>query len=390
MNTVSEPVSMSQEDIAQMQKRLAEFQALWKTPKQLWKIVENDTILKEMWASVKRVKSVLENEEQEKIVDLYRNLLSMLVTVVKEQEADFRRILFFDGWDTAGKGRTIREISPKLDVSFYNVVAFTGVPSEEERFKWSWFKKYQEEFLKWNKQMTMFDRSYANRCMVEAVMNYCSKESFEWYNESVHSFEERMTSEGYTFEKILLDINGKTQDERMKKRDNPWTDWKISPTDKLAKKHRKQYEHAVYEMLEHSHRETKGNPNIPTWTVIDNNTKWKWVIETIKHIVNSDPMLSEMVLEKLKSMDIKEKRKYLMLHNDVENYKDYTDENTVDKLLWDILIPDRSIVKTPRQRNYLKENTAKKEFEAKMWRPWSEKDPLVIWKSFDWRNQTGW
>jgi hypothetical protein len=25
-----------------------------------------------------------------------------------------------------------------------------------------------------------------------------------------------------------------------------------------------------------------------------------------------------------------------------------------------------------------------------MWRPWTEKDPLVIWKWFDWKNLTGW
>jgi len=48
-----------------------------------------------------------------------------LAAIIKEENYNFETIINLDGLDTAGKGRTIREVTEQLDVSFFNKVAFT-------------------------------------------------------------------------------------------------------------------------------------------------------------------------------------------------------------------------------------------------------------------------
>ena len=82
--------------------------------------------------------------------------------------------IVFEGRDTAGKGSTIKKITEFLDPKHFKIVAL-GIPTLEERA--NWFGRY-EQYLK-KGVITLFDRSWYNRGIVEPVMGYSSKEEYE-------------------------------------------------------------------------------------------------------------------------------------------------------------------------------------------------------------------
>ena len=113
-------------------------------------------------------------------------------------------------------------------------------------------------------------------------------------------------------------------------------------------------EHALYHMLD------KTDHDQAKWKVVDNNDKRKGLIEVIKIIINADPYLRDKVLERLHSKKKASKKRFFNLHPDVDSDKD------IDDVIDNILIPDRKIVKTARQKNSLMERKAKREFAEKM------------------------
>jgi len=75
--------------------------------------------------------------------------------------------IVFEGRDTAGKGATIKKIVEHLDPKFFKVVAL-GVPTKkEEKY---WFERYPD-FIK-KDRITIYDRSWYSRAIVEPVMGY--------------------------------------------------------------------------------------------------------------------------------------------------------------------------------------------------------------------------
>lgn len=174
-------------------------------------------------------------------------------------------LVILEGRDTAGKDGTIKAITEHLSPRETRVVAL-GKPSDTESAEW-YFQRYVAQ-LPMKGEFVLFNRSWYNRAGVERVMNFCTKDQYTNFIETVNDFESVLVRSGITLMKYYLDISKKEQALRLKDReDDPLKQWKISPIDQQAQKNWNAYSKCRNEMLDST--SPKGAP----WTIVRANDK---------------------------------------------------------------------------------------------------------------------
>ena len=153
-----------------------------------------------------------------------------------------------EGWDAAGKGGAIKRLTGKLDQRHYRVASFSKPTAIEKAHTFLW-RFYPH--LPGRGQMTIFDRSWYGRVLVERVEGFASAD--EWrraYDEICH-FERSLTADGVIVAKFWLHISHDEQLRRFESRQaDPLRSWKMHPEDWRNREKRSPYEQAVTEMLE--------------------------------------------------------------------------------------------------------------------------------------------
>lgn len=224
-------------------------------------------------------------KDKEKLDDEIKDLQ---VTMVKIQQALFHRkervIVIFEGFDAAGKGGTIRAVTEKLDPRSFKVVPIAA-PKKSEQGK-HWLYRF------WRKlpapgNITIFDRSWYGRVLVEKVEELTSANRIEEAYDEVNEFEATLHRDGIILIKIFLAV---TKDEQLKRFEERLTDplksWKITEADIRARKHWNKYVSAVDEFLDNN--DTKKAP----WHLIQSNAKRFARREALKVITKQlSPML---------------------------------------------------------------------------------------------------
>ena len=104
-------------------------------------------------------------------------------------------LIILEGRDTAGKDGTIKAITQHLSPRETRVVAL-GKPSDIESVEW-YFQRYVAELPK-KGEFVLFNRSWYNRAGVERVMNFCSKEQYATFIQTVNDFESILVKSGIT------------------------------------------------------------------------------------------------------------------------------------------------------------------------------------------------
>ena len=178
-------------------------------------------------------------------------LLKLQVELVKLQRhiiAKGRKLLvILEGRDGAGKDGAIKRLTEHLSPRDLRVVALPK-PSDVETTQW-YFQRYVEH-LPAAGEIVVFNRSWYNRAGVEKVMGFCTDEQYKVFMHTVPTFENMLVESGITIVKYYLDIDRKTQKNRLEaRRDNPLKQWKISPIDEKALKHFDDYTKARDAML---------------------------------------------------------------------------------------------------------------------------------------------
>lgn len=160
-------------------------------------------------------------------------------------------LVILEGRDGAGKDGAIKHITEHMSPRETRVVAL-GKPSDTERTQW-YFQRYVAH-LPAGGEFVLFNRSWYNRAGVEQVMGFCSKAEYQAFLETVPVFESLLVRSGIALFKYYLDIDRKEQEKRLKARErDPLKQWKISPIDRSALKHWKDYSRARDAMLMHCH-----------------------------------------------------------------------------------------------------------------------------------------
>lgn len=198
--------------------------------------------------------------------DRLRELQIELVKLQRQLIKENGKVLvILEGRDAAGKDGVIKRIVQHLSPRETRVVAL-GKPSDRDTSAW-YFQRYVPH-LPVGGEIVLFNRSWYNRAGVERVMGFCTDEEYERFMETVIGFEVMLARSGMFIRKYYLDITRDEQKERLEdRRDDPLSQWKISPIDEVAMKHWKDYTEARDAMLARTHHVTA------PWTVVATNDK---------------------------------------------------------------------------------------------------------------------
>ena len=208
-------------------------------------------------------------------------LVALQIELVKLQreiiEGDRKIVIVLEGRDAAGKDGTIKAIVQHLSPRETRTVAL-GAPTERDRTSW-YFQRYVGH-LPAAREMVIFNRSWYNRAGVERVMGFCTKQEYEEFLTTVPVFEHMIERSGIAFFKYYLDISKGEQKKRMKDRHHdPLKQWKISPIDKVAVKHWKDYSEARNVMF------ARTSTPLTPWHIVRADDKHAAHLNLIRHLL---------------------------------------------------------------------------------------------------------
>ena len=192
-----------------------------------------------------------------------------------------RLICVFEGRDAAGKGGTIEALRLNLNPRGATVVALAK-PNERERAEW-YFQRYID-WLPILGEISIFDRSWYNRAIVEKVFGFCTDDQRTRFFRQLPDFEKMVVEEGIILIKFWLEVDRAEQLKRFLDREqDPLKQWKLSQIDIDGLSKWKDYSAAIDETMAKSHF-----PYAP-WTMILSDDKMRAriaAIQTVLHAVD--------------------------------------------------------------------------------------------------------
>jgi polyphosphate kinase 2 (PPK2 family) len=176
-------------------------------------------------------------------------------------DAEIPVIILFEGWDAAGKGTSIQNLTSKLDPRGFKLYPIRAARTYESRRPWLW-----RFWLKipGKGEWAIFDRSWYGRTLVERVEGLISERSWRRAYRDIVNFERTLADEGYLIVKFFLHIGRQEQKKRFDKLiSDPLTAWQVLPEDWEHHKHYDDWRLAYEETFERT--ETESGP----WTIIE-------------------------------------------------------------------------------------------------------------------------
>lgn len=186
-------------------------------------------------------------------------------------------VVVMEGWDAAGKGGTIKRVCAPLDARHYQV-AFFSKPTKVEKehtFLWRFYPS-----LPSRGEMTVYDRSWYGRVLVERVEGFATENEWRRAYQEINDFEKTLTDDGAVVVKYWLHISHDEQARRFVSRQHdPLRAWKLVPEDWRNREKRGLYEAAVEDMLEHTDQE------LAPWQLISAESKRHARVEVLESLI---------------------------------------------------------------------------------------------------------
>jgi len=159
----------------------------------------------------------------------------------------------FEGWDASGKGGALKRLVETLDPRHVRVAQY-GAPTDIEKrhhFLWRFWPA-----LPGLGGMTVFDRSWYGRVLVERIDELATPEQWERAYRTIAEFERSFCEEGGVLVKFWLHLSEEEQLRRFEERQqDPLKRWKLSDDDWKNRAKRPLYLRAVEDMLERTDHE---------------------------------------------------------------------------------------------------------------------------------------
>ncbi len=248
-------------------------------------IAEN--YLNSIWFTIQEAKIAIQEKANEALLDKYRDALSLWEEHTRDTNS--KVIITLDWRDTAWKWSNITRVTKDLKTSRFKSVAFPWVPSDEEKYRYNWFKRYLNEFPD-DSEIIFFDRSWYNRAFVEAAMWFCTEDEYTWFMNYVNQFEkENIFDQWIDHIKVYLSITKEIQKKRLKLRERQRKKWKSSPIDAQAQEKWRYYTLAKLKALQLT--DTAHAP----WQVINSQERFLSAIEIMKLMIWTKPEVRKYV-----------------------------------------------------------------------------------------------
>ncbi len=183
-------------------------------------------------------------------------------------------VVVFEGWDASGKGGAIKRLVGPLDPRHVRVAQFAAPTYDEKRHHF--LGRFWPALPGWG-GMTVFDRSWYGRVLVERVEGFAEPEEWGRAYGEIEDFERTLADEGTIIVKLWMHISPEEQLKRFEARaGDPLKSWTLTDEDWRNREKRPQYVEAGEEMLERT--DTRCAP----WRVISAESKRFARVETMR------------------------------------------------------------------------------------------------------------
>ncbi|NQU24448.1 MAG: phosphate--AMP phosphotransferase [Candidatus Nealsonbacteria bacterium] len=187
--------------------------------------------------------------------------------------------IVYQGWDAAGKGGNIKRLTRGLDPRGYEVVP-VAAPTAEERahhYLWRFWKNVPKAG-----HITIFDRSWYGRVMVERVEGFCSEDEWKRAYREINEFERQLADFGTVIVKFWLQIDQQEQLRRFEARQQTTVkQWKITDEDWRNREKWDRYEESVVDMLQQT------STTYAPWTILEANCKLHARIKALRTVAEA-------------------------------------------------------------------------------------------------------
>lgn len=214
----------------------------------------------------------LEDEEYKKELKKLQKRLKELHNTIYRLRIPV--VLCYEGWDAAGKGGNIRRVAYPLDPRGFDVMPIASPEPHElnRQYLWRFWTR-----LPRSGHVTIFDRTWYGRVMVERLEGFCSENDWQRAYNEINEFEKELNGWGAVILKFWVQIDSDTQLARFTERQNtPEKQWKITEEDWRNREKWDQYETAVNEMIQ------KTSTAFAPWHILESNDKKYARIKALK------------------------------------------------------------------------------------------------------------
>lgn len=188
-------------------------------------------------------------------------------------------VLVFEGADAAGKGGAIRRLIRCLDARLYRVIQISAPTKHEisRHYLWRFWMQIPRAGF-----MTIYDRSWYGRVLVERVEGFASEGEWRRAYEEINQFEKELTDTGIIVLKFWLEISEEEQLKRFGKREKTeYKQYKLTDEDWRNREKRFAYNDAANDMIEYT------NTSYAPWHVIPAEDKKYARIEVLNSLNNA-------------------------------------------------------------------------------------------------------
>ena len=196
-------------------------------------------------------------------------------------EKSKRLLIIFEGMDTAGKSSSIKAFNAYLNPREARSVALPK-PNSKELGQW-YFQRHLKQIPNAG-EIVFFDRSWYNRAGIEQVFGFCTQAEHDLFYKQVNEVEKMLVEDGIFMFKFYLNISKKTQQNRIKDRENnPLKSWKLSKLD-----YKSMAKYSEYEKLRDKMFKRSGTPHAP-WCKLEADDKKRARLNAIRYLLLNIP-----------------------------------------------------------------------------------------------------
>jgi polyphosphate kinase 2 (PPK2 family) len=215
--------------------------------------------------------------------DYKRHMVDLQVRLLKAEFEIFRQqvpvLCVMEGWDAAGKGGAIKRIAAPLDPRGFSVVSYAA-PHDEEKvhhYLWRFWRNLPRAG-----HLTIFDRSYYGRVLVERVEGFAKEAEWRRAYQEICEFENHQLSFGMVIVKFWMHVSPGEQLKRFRSRElDPYRSYKLTEEDWRNRQKWDQYTAAAEEMF--ARTSSAGAP----WTIVPANDKYFARVAVLRTLVES-------------------------------------------------------------------------------------------------------
>ncbi len=188
----------------------------------------------------------------------YQALLGELT--IKAFKKEISTVILFEGWDAAGKGGAIRRLTASIDARIRQTIQIAA-PTDEEKdhhYLWRFWRHLPGAGF-----VTLYDRSWYGRVLVERVEGFASAAEWSRAYEEINAFERQLIEKNIVLVKFFLHISPDEQLRRFKEREeHEWKNYKITEEDWRNREKQDEYSAAVNDMF------IRTSTDIAPWNII--------------------------------------------------------------------------------------------------------------------------